>query len=453
MDHSPGNSADALDWDQMAHVFIEHARSLLGAPGGTSKAIRKFVQAALINPGDPTALILLAGATSKAAASPAQYAIALKFGVRAVSLGPADATAWLYLGMIHRNMARKDLALPVLVKACALDPTLLKPTRMVATIALELGYEDIARDHAAKALGLSPHDAEMLAVLEEAKPAQPRTRSARMGDRYPEALGDMVDFSTAIADHLFEKIDFPRVLRSDSRIFAAGSCFATNIASELRRRGYHTVANNFGEAINSTLANREYFDWMTAVEPGPSEITNVVSLEQRDVVRSELLASDVIVLTVGVAPVFRDRETGALRLPTDEASGVRRLLRECEFRTLSVAENKQNLLHILSRIREFCPNATVFLTLSPVPLTVTFEYDSAIMADCVSKSILRAAVDEVMREGIPNVCYWPAFEAVRWIGAYHGAAYGEDDGSTRHVSDRVVRGITAQFVERISVSP
>ena len=397
-------------------------------------------------------MTLLAGATSKVSIAPTEYSVALKFGLRAAVLGPGHAMPWLYVGMIYRNMARKDLALPALAKACELDPSLRKPTRLVAMIALELGYDEIAGDHAAKALNLAVDDAEMLAIQDELQSVRPKTRGRRLGDRYPEALTDLADFPEAISTQLFEKIDFPKILKENSRIFAAGSCFATNIAAELRRRGYHTVANNFGEAINSTLANREYFDWITAEEPGPSEITNVVSIDQREAVRREFLASDVIILTVGVAPVFLDRGTAALRLPTDEGSSVRRLLRECEFRTLSVAENTENLLHILSRIRAYCPNATIFLTLSPVPLTVTFEYSSAIMADCVSKSILRASVDEVMRENIPNVCYWPAFEAVRWIGAYHGNVYGEDDGSTRHVSDRVVRGITAQFVERIRIS-
>jgi tetratricopeptide (TPR) repeat protein len=452
LDQSRDKSEQTAGLDQLASACINQARGLLGAPNGTSRSINKLVQATLIDPGDPEALILLAGATSKAAASPAQYAVALKFGGRAVVLGPYDAAAWLYVGMIHNNMSRKDLALPVLMKAHALDTSLFKAARMAATIALELGREDVARDYAVKVLGMAPNDEEMLAIRMETKPARSTARRARLGDRYPEALSDIADFPAAIADHLFEKTEFPRILRPNSRIFAAGSCFATNIASELLRRGYETVANNFGEAINSTLANRAYFNWMTAEEPTLSEITNVVSVTQREAARAAFMASDVIVLTVGVAPVFLDRETGALRLPKDEAAGVRRLLRECEFRTLSVAENKENLLHILSRIREYCPNATVFLTLSPVPLTVTFEYDSAITADCVSKPVLRAAIDEVMRERVPNVCYWPAFEAVRWIGAYHGDVYGEDDGSTRHVSDRVVRGITARFVERIKIS-
>lgn len=78
------------------------------------------------------------------------------------------------------------------------------------------------------------------------------------------------------------------------------------------------------------------------------------------------------------------------------------------------------------------------LTVSPVPLNATFEMESAVVADCVSKATLRVAVEDVLRQGIPGVRYFPSFEIVRWLSAYLPGMYGEDDGSTVHISERVV---------------
>ena len=158
-----------------------------------------------------------------------------------------------------------------------------------------------------------------------------------------------------------------------------------------------------------------------------------------------------IVFTVGVAPVFLDRVTRELRLPGDGTRSVSHLLRESDFRTLSVDENVENLNQIISTIRERCPDTAIFLTLSPVPLNTTFEYPSAIMADCVSKSVLWVAIDQVIRQMTLNVHYWPAFEAARWIGGYHGGAYGMDDGSPFHVSHNILNAITTALVDSITI--
>jgi len=114
-------------------------------------------------------------------------------------------------------------------------------------------------------------------------------------------------------------------------------------------------------------------------------------------------------------------------------------------------ENVDNLSHILSTIRRHRPMATIFITLSPMPLNATFEYTSAIIGDCVSKSVLRVAVDEICRKKPSDVHYWPIFEAVRWIGGYTGDVFGADDGSARHVSVHTIEAITSEFVNRISI--
>ncbi len=101
------------------------------------------------------------------------------------------------------------------------------------------------------------------------------------------------------------------------------------------------------------------------------------------------------------------------------------------FRQTSVAENEQNILAIVELIRSTNPTAPIVLTLSPVPLKATFRHISCV-TDCVSKSVLRVAIDNVMSMEPDDVWYWPSFEVVRWAGAHFPwRAYGTDTPRNR----------------------
>ena len=116
------------------------------------------------------------------------------------------------------------------------------------------------------------------------------------------------------------------------------------------------------------------------------------------------------------------------------------------FRMTTVEENCDNLRSIVSLVRSVNPDCKFVFSLSPVPLTSTLEQRSAMEADCLSKATLRVAVDRVVSD-TADCIYWPAFEIVRWMGAYVPNMYGEEDGTTHHVSERVVRTIMRLFLE------
>ena len=71
----------------------------------------------------------------------------------------------------------------------------------------------------------------------------------------------------------------------------------------------------------------------------------------------------------------------------------------------------------------------------------------AVEVDCISKSTLRVAVANVMRDKIEGVFYWPSFEIVRWLAPHIAPAYGVDDGLLRHVNTGLIDLITDLFVE------
>ena len=90
-----------------------------------------------------------------------------------------------------------------------------------------------------------------------------------------------------------------------------------------------------------------------------------------------------------------------------------------KFRVSSVAENKENIRAMVDIIAKHRPDAKVIFTVSPIPLGATFRPVSSMTANSVSKAILRAALDEVLRDldADANVHYWPSFEIVNDVFA------------------------------------
>ena len=152
-----------------------------------------------------------------------------------------------------------------------------------------------------------------------------------------------------------------------------------------------------------------------------------------------------MVFTIGLAEVWQDRDTGGVfwRGIPDEIFDENRHV----FRLTTVEENARNLKQMIAIIRSLNPTAPIVLTLSPVPLMATFRDISCLTADCVSKSVLRVALDQVMSTRPPNVYYWPSFEIVKWIGAnLPWASYGRK-GEARAIDRSLVRQIMEEFVE------
>ncbi|MGN5038161.1 GSCFA domain-containing protein [Aeromonas sp. 75A] len=157
------------------------------------------------------------------------------------------------------------------------------------------------------------------------------------------------------------------------------------------------------------------------------------------------------IYTLGLGAAFFSKSTGELLVPDSDWVGTRALIEHGEFKTTSVSDNYRNILEIISLIRKVNIGAQIIITLSPVPLLATFERHSAVIADCLSKSVLRVAVNEVMNDKIDAVYYWPSFEAVRWLGPHIGKCYGSDDGVSRHINESIISDIISVFVDSVTV--
>lgn len=263
------------------------------------------------------------------------------------------------------------------------------------------------------------------------------------------------DFIYKDASHLFEDTRF--ITRS-TKFFTIGSCFAQNICHYLRQRGYTGDTIPYSEHINSTHANRVLIDWLFGdvddSDPNFAKIEKYIVGEagrDRQSLLDGLRNCDVFIYSLGVAAGFFRQDNGAFVMPGQSEINQRALGSTFRFRTTTVEENVENLRYILARLSELNPAMRVVLTVSPVPLRVSFEHRSAILADCVSKSTLRVACNEIVQRTGGRYIYWPSFEYVRWLSGHVAPAFGVDDDNATHISIEVLDSILRAFLKVFSV--
>jgi hypothetical protein len=333
---------------------------------------------------------------------------------RAMEIDPGSAEAVAFFAHSLDSQGRWTQAKSVYEHALALDPT-----------------HELARNRYNLAL-------EELNRTDESAPPKRQAFS-----RYPETIASLADLEQAVIDNVLSHLQ-PNAfqLTKATKIVTVGSCFAANLANALKSEGIVAVNLTVGEVVNSTFANLEFFRWAFRES---EVISEEMSRVNRDTIRDYLSDADLIIYTLGVAPCFFEKESGHFLIP-QKTAGVRGVISgKYVFRNTTVEENVRNIGEIVTLIRRVNPKCDFVFSLSPVPLSATLESRSSMEADCLSKSILRVAVEQVV-VSTPRSLYWPAFEIVRWLGPYVPDMYGEEDGTTSHISERVIRLIIGLFL-------
>ena len=317
-----------------------------------------------------------------------------------------------------------------------------------------------------KAMTLDPANFDTPAnreTLEIARSRASETTSKAANDRkkigrYPETQVFLGDFQKLVKDHIAVNLKSEeKFITKSTRFFTMGSCFARNLSRNLVTSGYVSHHMEISEYINTTFANRVFVDWLSDREIDDAIRDRIVSLLPPGWSKENTLAvirsSNVFILTLGVAPAFFDRVTGEFVLPRSTALNSRVLAEKYRFRTTSVQENVDNVLYVLDFIRKVSPGIKFVVTVSPVPLVASFEYESAVQADCLSKSTMRLVAHEVVNNSnISNILYWPSFEVFRWAGSHASNYYAADDGAAWHVSEEKVAGTINAFIELFSAA-
>ncbi|MFN3144248.1 MAG: GSCFA domain-containing protein [Paracoccaceae bacterium] len=219
------------------------------------------------------------------------------------------------------------------------------------------------------------------------------------------------------------------LIEPSTQITAFGSCFASNISKWLSARNFNVLNKSedakaayvvtMGEGMVNSFVIRQQFEWAWENKVFEGSLWHGYNAEEfgyDEEVRLETKRifdeTEVFILTFGLSEVWYDEPTGNVfwrTIPKDVYDPERH-----KFRVSTVEENKDNMRAIHDLIRKHRPDAKMIFTLSPIPLIATFRDVSCLTANSVSKSVLRVAIDELMREKRDegHLYYWPSFEII-----------------------------------------
>ena len=220
------------------------------------------------------------------------------------------------------------------------------------------------------------------------------------------------------------------LLDRETKITAFGSCFASHITKHLMAIGYNTsqgrdpdiYISSMGEGLVNTYAILGQFEWALENKHQPVDLWHGFKAEGygyderiRRRTRKVFLGTEFFVITLGLSEIWYDEVTGGVfwrAVPVSAFDPSRH-----KFRVSTVAETKANLNAIYELIRRHVPEAKVLFTLSPIPLAATFRPVSCLTANSVSKAILRAGLDEFLRERAADLnerlFYFPSYEILQ----------------------------------------
>ena len=203
-----------------------------------------------------------------------------------------------------------------------------------------------------------------------------------------------------------------------------------------------------GEGLVNVYSLLQQFEWALTNKMPPENLWHGFDAKTfgyddnvRHKTREILLTTDVFIITLGLSEGWYDEVTGGIfwrAVPMQFYDKDRHKFRVCTF-----AETKDAISKIYSLIKSEVNNAKVIFTLSPIPLITTFRDQSCIVANSASKSILKAGLDEFIRDNVndlnSNLFYFPAFEIINELLP---AKFTEDG---RHLHDFIVPAVMKIF--------
>jgi len=318
-----------------------------------------------------------------------------------------------------------------------------------------------------------------------------RTHASRLKMVYPRA-SDEFTLDPSFLTSVLDLEDGPR-LRPGAQFFTIGSCFARNITAFLTANGHQAKTYSLAEDLNSPISNAFVFDilqrppaarlevltgWLQRLFPGigDADCQRVAAFKLQGIsdLATELAEADCVIMTLGnIIDFFEDGTDPSLPLMRKvfpkflamsvdgdlgvDSGAVGRLKKQgATLRLASHTEACEAIACCIAGIRSIS-KAPIVITLSPVPVDSVIgvsktELKTAIEVDCVSKSRLRSAFDEIapaLQSAHGPIHYFPSFEIVRWIGPMLNIPiFGREDAASRHVSATILDTVCSQFLGR-----
>lgn len=258
-------------------------------------------------------------------------------------------------------------------------------------------------------------------------------------------------------------------LTPNDRIATAGSCFAQHISRTLQANGFNYYVAESGTDAADGRPDRNFgvfsarygniytarqllqlFDraygkfepkehcWLREdgrlVDPFRPQIEpdGFGSLEELQgsraahyaCVRAMFESLDVLVFTLGLTEAWRSKQDGAVFPLAPGVAGGEMDPQLHEFVNFGVADVVSDLDEFVGRLTSVNPRARMIMTVSPVPLIATYEDRHVLVSTTYSKSVLRAAAEEICKRHA--LCtYFPSYEVI--TGNYNRGAYFEND--------------------------
>ena len=220
----------------------------------------------------------------------------------------------------------------------------------------------------------------------------------------------------------------PFIKKSDN-IITIGSCFTGNISTFLRHNGFNVPILNdeyngnvptasFSDEVFNTFILRQLFTLLFDNDNEKNDEYEFVNQHNQKMslsierTRQAFKKSNVFIITLGISEVWYNKKTGEVYKTAQSVGDYDPNIHD--FRVTTVKENFDNLLYVIQLIRKYVKESSIIFTLSPVPLKATFRDVSCNVANTVSKSILRVALEDVLSKfsNEENVYYFPAYELI-----------------------------------------
>ena len=274
--------------------------------------------------------------------------------------------------------------------------------------------------------------------------------------------------------HTLAHVEKVKLIKRESSVYAIGSCFARNIEEHLIAKSIsvlsrgidlpgniysvparpNAILNQYSTpSILSLLSKKEAvlepvqvmkngfaIPCASAIKLLDEEVAgNVVSAMRLNFSRID--SADCVILTLGQNESWYDHELELYWNAMPPAPLLERYPNRFSVRCHNFQSNFENVSAIISRLIGSNSRVKIVLTVSPVPLRVTFSGEDALVANEYNKSVLRVIAEELSRLH-DNVVYFPSYEMVRHT--IPGNAYHPD---FLHVKDELVGEVVRVFLE------
>jgi len=152
--------------------------------------------------------------------------------------------------------------------------------------------------------------------------------------------------------------------------------------------------------------------------------------------------ASLVFLTLGLTETWRDTQTGLALNRVPPPFIIKNQPERFEFRNATHEEVVDDIHRVVELVRSQCNRDMRFvITVSPVPLGMTFTDKDVVVANAYSKSTLLSAAQQVCSE-YKRVDYFPSYEMV--INTSRELAWEPDQV---HVLPSLVRQVTNRFLE------